>query len=44
MSFVEDLPGTGAVLIGPDKVVLATANLNNQVTFTGDGRYQIAEM
>lgn len=42
MSFVEDLPGTGAVLIGPDKVVLATANLNNQLTFTGDGGYQIA--
>lgn len=42
MSFVEDLPGTGAILVGPDKLVSATADLNNQLTFTGDGGYQIA--
>jgi thiamine biosynthesis lipoprotein len=42
MSFVEELPGTEAVLIGPDKLVSVTAGLINQLTFTGDGGYQIA--
>ncbi len=41
MSFVEDLPGTGAVLIGPDKLVSVTAGLIDQLTFTGNGGYQI---
>ncbi len=42
MSFVQSLPDTGAVLIGPDKLVSVTANLNNQLTFTGEGGYQVA--
>ncbi|MDD4237280.1 MAG: FAD:protein FMN transferase [Desulfotomaculaceae bacterium] len=43
MSFVQELPATGAIFVGADKQVSYTDNLTDQLKFTGEGDYKTAK-
>jgi energy-coupling factor transporter ATP-binding protein EcfA2 len=43
MSFVQELPTTGAIFVGADRQLSYTDNLMDQMEFTGAGSYKTAK-